>query len=267
MQKVVYIDSIFFVNFMMDMMLLYLTGKTICGKISFRRLLLGSLIGAGGYCLILCLSFFFCREELILGMFPLAFLMVKAGCRVTGVKGVLRGVGYVFTYAFLIGGVMLFLLKQFPFLRKNRESILVILAAGCFGFFLCRELLIHIKRKKQNVFYRVFLNGDERELQILGLIDTGNGLTDPVSGQPVAIMEETVWNEMQKEKRPEKYKVIPFHSIGKKRGILEGYEVERIEIECESEKKELTNVTIAVFQGKLSVKGDYQIILPPQWSF
>ena len=113
----------------------------------------------------------------------------------------------------------------------------------------------------------MFLNGDERELQILGLIDTGNGLTDPVSGQPVAIMEETVWNEMQKEKRPEKYKVIPFHSIGKKRGILEGYEVERIEIECESEKKELTNVTIAVFQGKLSVKGDYQIILPPQWSF
>lgn len=267
MQKVVYIDSIFFINFMMDMMLLYLTGKTIHGEVSFQKLCFGSLIGAGGYCIALCFSFHFAYAELILEMFPIAFLMVKVGCKVTGVKKVLRGMGYMFTYAFLIGGVVLFLLRRFPFFKRYHENVLVVLSAGCFGFFLCRELLLYLKRKKQNVFCRVILNGDERKLQIMGLIDTGNGLIDPINGQPVAVMEEAVWHEMEKEKRPEKYKVIPFHSIGKKRGILEGYEVEKIEIECESEKKELTNVTIAVFRGKLSVKGDYQIILPPQWSF
>ena len=68
---------------------------------------------------------------------------------------------------------------------------------------------------------------------------------------------------MEQEKRPEKMRVIPFHSIGKENGILEGYEVDKIEIEYNAEKRELNKVMIAVFQGKLSSKGEYQMILPP----
>ena len=116
-----------------------------------------------------------------------------------------------------------------------------------------------------NHFCRIELPGDKGEIEVIGLVDTGNGLKDPVSGKEVAILEEKVWRNMRESICPEKYKVIPFHSIGKERGILEGYEVDRIRLMEETGCRELHNVIIAVFQGDISVKGDYQMILPPQW--
>ncbi len=267
MQNVIYIDSIFFMNIVMDFFLLKLTVKTLKKTATFKRLFAGSLIGALGYCLVLCLPTSFYFTKTVGTMLPLALLMVKTGCRTKGVKELLYAAGYLFTYAFLIGGFMLFLMKQIPFFRVHCDSILVVLLAGYAGFLLCANGIRSYRKKKQNPFCKVRIWGEESPVCVYGLIDTGNGLTEPISGKPVAILESEVWSKMEKAKRPEKFKVIPFHSIGKESGILEGYEVKKIEIEYEMGRKELTDVLIAVFQGKLSVKGDYQMILPPHWSF
>ena len=104
---------------------------------------------------------------------------------------------------------------------------------------------------------------DEGTMEIKALIDTGNGLVDPVSKKPVAILDEEVWSYMQKWKRPEKYKAIPYHSIGKDRGLLEGYMVDFMEVIGKTEKKQYKDVIIAVFEGKVSGRGEYQMILPP----
>ena len=62
----------------------------------------------------------------------------------------------------------------------------------------------------------------------------------------------------------ERYKLIPYHSIGRKNGMLEGYEVDQVEIWGIEEKKQLEHVIIAVCREELSGTGSYQMILPPE---
>lgn len=264
MKRTIYIDSIFLCNLIMDLLLLFLTAKTLKKSTAFLKTLAGSLLGAAGYCLILCLPGRY-PIKVLFGLLPVTALMIKAGCGTKGLKELLYGMGYLFTYAFLLGGFMLCLLKNIPFLREREASAWMIAATGTLGFFLCISGIYGYRRRKENHFCRIGLPGDKGEIEVLGLVDTGNGLRDPVSGKEVAVLEEKVWRNMRKSIRPEKYKVIPFHSIGKERGTLEGYEVERIRLMEETGCRELHNVVIAVMRGEISVKGDYQMILPPQW--
>ena len=264
MHRTIYIDSIFLSNFIMDLLLLFLTARTLKKSTTFLKILTGSLLGAAGYCLTLCLPGRY-RIKVLLGFLPVTALMIKAGCGTKGLKELLYGMGYLFSFAFWLGGFMLFLIRKIPFLKEREAPGFMILSTGILGFSICMFGIFKYRKKKQNHFCRVILPGDKGEIEVIGLVDTGNGLRDPVSGKEVAILEEKVWRDMQKCIRPEKYKVIPFHSIGKEKGILEGYAVDRIRLMEETGCRELENVVITVFQGDISVKGDYQMILPPQW--
>lgn len=266
MLRSIYIDSVFLNNFVMDLFLITLTAKTLKKTAAFLRITAGSLLGAAGYCLILCLPGISYFLKVIFGMIPVAVGMIKLGCRTKGLKELLYGLGYLFTYSFLTGGFMLFLIRRIPFLKLHEDAFILILLIGYVSFSFCIWGLNRYKRNRQNHFCRVELDGDDESILVCGLIDTGNGLTEPVSGKPVAILEEEIWKKMSHLKKPEKYRIIPYHSIGKTNGILEGYEIEKIRIEYEMGTRELTHVLIAVFNGKLSVKGEYQIILPPQWA-
>lgn len=264
MQRVVYIDGIFMMNLIMDFFLLSLTAGILKKTATFLRTLTGSLIGSVGYCLALCLVDLPYYMMVLFFMIPTAMIMVKVGCRTKGVKEVLYGTGYLFTYAFLMGGALLFLRNRLAVFGTNSMIFTVFL--GYLGFLVCRRGIQKYAAARENHFCRVIIPGDESHLLICGLIDTGNGLREPVSGRPVAILEKEIWNKMKRWKRPEKFRIIPFHSIGKARGTLEGYEVDHIRIEYENGSKELHGVLIAVFDGRLSSKGRYQMLLPPEWN-
>ena len=66
--------------------------------------------------------------------------------------------------------------------------------------------------------------------------------------------------------KPEKFKMIPYHSIGKENGMLEGYEVGAMEVKGDTGEKQFDKVIIAIFKGKISQKGGYEMILPPELS-
>jgi stage II sporulation protein GA (sporulation sigma-E factor processing peptidase) len=265
LQKVIYIDGIFLENLVMDLLLVRLTALTLKKTSAFTRILAGSLLGAGGYCLILCLPGISYPIKVIFGMVPVAMGMIRLGCRTRGIRELLYGTGCLFVYSFLLGGFILFLTNRLllPGIREN--SLLAVLAAGILGAEICMWGIKKYHGQRENHFCEVELWGDGEMVRVHGLVDTGNGLVDPISGKAAAILEEEVWNKIENAKKPEKYKIIPFHSIGKRNGILEGYEVERVRIRYGMTVKELTHVTIALSGGKLSAKGKYQMILPPEW--
>lgn len=262
MLTTIYIDSIFLMNLILDMNLLMLTVKTLKKTATFLRVFAAGLIGSTGYCLSLCLPGGFYLTKAACIIVPSIFLMVKTGCKTRGIRELFYATGYLYTYAFLLGGATLFLTSRIPLLKARRESVLLVTLIGSFVCFLCVRFISIRKKQAENHFCTVRLGADG-EICVCGLLDTGNGLTEPISGKPVAILESEIWKQMEQEKRPEKMRVIPFHSIGKENGILEGYEVDKIEIEYNADKRELNKVMIAVFQGKLSSKGEYQMILPP----
>lgn len=265
MEKVIYIDSIFLLNLAMDLLLLKLTAETLKKTATFLRLLSGALLGAGGYCIWLCIPGVSYPVKVFMGMMPLGMGMIKLVCKTRGMKELLYGTGYLFTYACFLGGFLLFLFRRIPVLARHRDSLTLIALGGFIGtFIVCRE----VKRKKrqmENHFCRVELWGDEGIISLIALVDTGNGLVEPFSKRPVAVLEEEIWEKMNCWKRQEKYRLIPFHSIGKEHGVLESYEVEHIQLYEETGQRQLPYGLIAVFKGKLSAEGEYQMLLPPEW--
>lgn len=263
LQGTIYIDSVFLLNLVMDLYLLTLTVKALGKTATYPRIFAGSIAGAAGYCIILCLPGVGYMLKVLLGMIPVGMAMIKVTCRTRGLKELLQGLGCLYVLSFCMGGIILFLKGK---LAQNGDLAVVIAGMGFAGFVFCRKVIDIWQKKQKNHFCRVNIPGDEGTLTIAALVDTGNGLTEPVSGKPVAILNAEEWKNLKQWMRPEKYKLIPYHSIGKDSGMLEGYEIEAMEVDGAMGKKRFEKVIIAIFQGRVSQKGGYQMILPPELS-
>lgn len=266
LQGTIYIDSIFLLNLVMDLYLLTLTVKVLGKTATYPRIFAGSAAGAAGYCIILCLPGISYMLKVLLGMIPVGMLMIKIACRTKGFKELLRALGYLYILSFLMGGFIIFLKGKSRWLTEHGDGAAVIAGIGFAGFVIGRKLISLYRKRQENHFCQVSIPGDEGTLTIVALIDTGNGLVEPVSQKPVAILDADEWKNLRRWMKPEKYKVIPYHSIGKDSGMLEGYEIDTMEINGSMGKKQFEKVIIAVFKGKVSRKGSYQMILPPELS-
>ena len=266
LQGTIYIDSIFLLNLVMDLYLLLLTVKMLGKTATYSRIFAGSVVGAAGYCIILCLPGISYMLKVLFGMIPVGMLMIKIVCRTKGIKELFHALGYLYVLSFLMGGFITFLKGKSRALQEHGDSAAVLAGIGFVGFVIFRNLIKAYRKKKENHFCKVNIPGDEGVLTIAALVDTGNGLTDPVSQKPVAILDADEWKNLKRWMKPEKYKIIPYHSIGKDSGMLEGYEIDTMEVNGSMGRKQFEKVIIAVFKGKVSRKGSYQMILPPELS-
>ena len=103
--------------------------------------------------------------------------------------------------------------------------------------------------------------GNEK-YQIKGMIDTGNGLRDPISGAPVNILDRYTARKLFGEETLKDVRYIPYQSIGKKAGVLPAIQFERMcilkDTECWVEKP-----LIAISEEAISKGGEYEMILNP----
>ena len=130
--------------------------------------------------------------------------------------------------------------------------------------------------------YDVDLTIDKACIHTRGLVDTGNCLFDPITGKPVIVIElklikecitTNLYEDLRKVIKLEngsyqisnenvtKIRLIPFQSIGKKRGILPAIVLDEIDIYKESQQYNNRRVIAAVYDDTLSQKNEYQIIL------
>ncbi len=122
-------------------------------------------------------------------------------------------------------------------------------------------ILAYRKWAEVKQIYKVTLTEQGEHAVYRALFDTGNLLTDPVTGKPVSVVEETEETKKWLEKYPEKYKIIPYRSVGNEHGLLEGLVVDEMIIQKEKEQVVKKGAVIALYKGKLSKNGDFQMIL------
>ena len=122
-------------------------------------------------------------------------------------------------------------------------------------------ILAYRKWAEVKQIYKVTLTEQGEHAIYRALFDTGNLLTDPVTGKPVSVVEETEETKKWLEKYPEKYKIIPYRSVGNEHGLLEGLVVDEMIIQKEKEQVVKKGAVIALYKGKLSKNGDFQMIL------
>ena len=76
-------------------------------------------------------------------------------------------------------------------------------------------------------------------------------MIEPFSGKSVSIVDRAVFDRLWGQER-DTFRAIPYHSIGKRRGILEGYLLPELELETEGMVYRFTQVYIAVSNEEIS---------------
>ena len=110
---------------------------------------------------------------------------------------------------------------------------------------------------------KTVLEFGDRKLFATALMDTGNKLYDPFYHKPVILVDEKMIGEMLtycKEKCPEKLHFIPFHSVGKENGLLEGITFDYVNIRWQNKQMKFKNVIAASTKESLYKGKEYQVI-------
>ena len=135
---------------------------------------------------------------------------------------------------------------------------------------IIRLLLRYFVITKQKLYYPVVLYCDGVEYPMKALVDTGNGLIEPISKKAVSLVGkdyfERQWEKEGERKgfQPVRFRVIPYHAVGTPNGILHGYEMDRLIIFTGDRKVEILKPMIGISENAVGNRGTYQMILQPQ---
>ena len=245
-----YVDSLFLINFTMNLYLLMLVDHSTLSSAVPWRLLVGALFGAGSYLLLFVIGMAL-PWKLLLGA-AAALLMLPITFSVRGLRSFLKLTEKMLFFSFSMGGVLLLLIRCFRFAEGVLTSASGLMAAG--GIFLLFWRRFHAQTRQENAVCQVTLAREGVSVKIAALIDSGNALVEPISGKPVSIVEEKVFRSLWGS-GGQGYRAIPYHSIGKRHGILEGYLLPELWVETDGVRKVVHDVYVAVSPEEISSAG------------
>ncbi len=253
-----YLDSLFIINFMMNYIILFLTGKIANHRFSIviklRKYLIGSLTTTLLYLCIIGISAL--RNNF---NFLFAVIIIAIGVIVTfrpkKIKTFLTYLLFTHVVAFSVGGIsfgLFYYTKAGAFIGNtveattNNLSFKLLLAATSFAYVVIKITVAYVEKTKLS--RQIILNTKieiEGPLEVPMLVDTGNTLVDPLSKLPVVIV---YYKTLDKILNPSlfrlyennedvmstafdisdelscKLKIIPFKSVGCASGIILGIE-------------------------------------------
>ena len=195
----IYIDIVFMANFLMDYVLL----RLVLMVLHYRRkrfwCVLGAILGA----------VFSCIYVILPGIVPGALLqavgaviMLRTGCGIRKKSLLAEAAVFLYTAAFFCGGLWRVLTGGGHCAAGEFPVLLTATYAGLTAFIKIWELR---SIRKRNIYpVTLFYQGKKQETY--GFCDTGNLLSDPLSGQPVSVVEEKLLQTVLSEELTEKLK-------------------------------------------------------------
>lgn len=260
---IINVEKLFLINFVMNMYFQTLVLRSMKRTATRFRVICISGAGAGLFCFLLLIPGIPVIIRRFMGPVIIQMVMMAAVFRAKDICILLQGSGYMFMYAFAFGGIMKFLFQSVPFLHSRQEESWVVLGTGIVGYYALSWWIEQMKRVRNNHYYEVRLLGYGNEITLKALSDTGNSLKEPISGKPVSMVEEGLLEQLTDIKLPERFRVIPYHSVGRNNGIMEGYEIPEMIIEGDKENIRYKKVIVGISKTRLSSNGKYQMILHP----
>ncbi len=252
-----YVDSLFLINFGMNLYLLLLVNQSLFRTATRRRLIQGALMGAI-CCLVVLAGGVDLRLRMVIGAMLGSVVMIVYTFQVRSMQAFLKVAEKFVIYSVLMGGGMMLLTQNIPWLQNRLGSIWGVLGMGALLYMVagyCME-----RRAKSNYQCMVTLIGPKSRLKVRTLVDSGNSLVEPISGKPVSIVDRNVFESLWEEE-PYLYRAIPYHSVGKTRGILKGYLLPEMRIETAGITKVCKDVYIAVCEDYITA--EEKMILNP----
>lgn len=252
-----YIDVLFLVNFMMDYILLQVTGRILKCTATHGRICLGAAAGALLTCIIIAVPIPYAFIKFILFHCFVNIVMLKTGLKLRLDRTFLKACIVLYISGFLVGGVFSYLHQ---YVRTG--SLFFALAVASYYIVLGIWNLLAYLAKVKHAKCEAVLYKDARSCRVEALVDTGNCLKDAITGKPVSIVDQSVVEELCGAALPEGFRYIPYHSVGKEEGVMPLVTLDRMCV-CQGGERWIEKPLVAVCDGRAASDGSYKLILSP----
>ena len=160
----------------------------------------------------------------------------------------------------------------------------IALMGGIVGFVIVTIAFKIIKGKisKKDIFCQITIRIEEQSKTLIAMLDTGNQLKEPLTGAPVVIVEKEELKELipeqiianskeiiegnieeitQIEKFKNRFRVLPFNSIGKTNGLLLGIKADKVTVKYDTQEITLNNIILGIYDENLSKNNNYHALI------
>lgn len=281
----IYVDIVLLENLCMNYIILFGTAYIIKIKVKHIRILLASLIGAV-YAVLAYAEVFPIYANLITKII-LSICMTYIAFNPKKLKGLIKELILFYLVSFALGGcafALLYIVRPQDIFMKNGVYIgtyplKIALLGGITGFVITYVAIKIVKTRitKNEIIYKAIIKIEEQEIEINVLLDTGNMLKDPISGDAVIMVEKNklykiLPNEMldntnkflggefenaESLEYRKRIRFIPFTSVGKQNGMLLGIKPDLVKIITDVDEIVNEKTIIGVYEKTFSKYGKY----------
>ena len=264
-----YIDVLFLENLMMDSLLLLSVRKIQKLPVGYFRIFAGAMAGAVLTCVIVVLNIPVVLKYIISYVF-ITVIMISVGLNQRNIFMILRSVVLLYVIAVLYGGILYFL-------RPYVRNISLFYGTAVITYFMVNlfwKILSGTTKQHKNVC-KVTIYTAKGTFQLQALEDTGNGLTDPITGDPVCVVDRETANhilglqsniydigEWKAELQPEeKFRYITCRTVAGE-SLMPVVRIRKMIVYTE-QKREILKPLIGICAEPVSERHLYQMILNP----
>ena len=225
----VYLDLIFFINFMFDLLLL-MTVSIECKIFSKkRRLVFASFLGSlSTFLLFLPLN----NLSLFLFKVIVSIVMIFTGFKITSKELFINLMKSLYGNSIILGGLIYFLNNQFSYEQRGfifihdgtSINLIIILISSPIIFYLYHKIYWE-EKKKRELLHKVSIKCKNEIINTLGFLDTGNNIKDPYKKRGILLIS------------PKEFKLdleeailVPFKTVDNK-GLLRCIEIDKLIID------------------------------------
>ena len=271
MEQDIYLDVYFSFNFLMDFFVLFLTGIIIKNNKKIYRTIVSAIIGAT-YATIVIITEGMEIFQKNIGIFQkgigedltkllkivltyvvIVYVMELIAYGKYNTVTMTRNIIIIYIITFILSGAVN------AYYWENRVDGINVTKTILLVFFIEIFLVVLVKRSQKDVsitsLYQVTLLVDGNRINVIGLADTGNSLTEPITGKPVSVIQAE-----ELKKIPDKILLVPYNSVGKERGLMRAFVADNMIVNGRTVEKPI----IGIHKGSFGGNNRYQLILHPK---
>lgn len=277
---VYYIEYVFAENFLIDFILLFVTGKLIKSVIVYKRVIAASLIGAFYVILTAYIGKDFMTYFIV--KFSVSVLMVMVAF---DTKGILPNIRVILCF-YITSLIMVGIITALYYLTYDRLTVNAIVLSLFLGYAALHFFFKEVKARidKSNYMRTVIINMGNLSVTLKAFIDTGNELTDPMTGKPVIVVsieslknilseelycnilkfysnKESNYESLLSENNNYNLKIIRYNTISSKGEMMVIVTPDNIEVEGNGRHILTADAVIGISLKKISQKEDYDALL------
>ncbi len=293
---VVYLDKLFVGNLLVNWLLIWTAGRLSQVRVKQCRVLLSACLGS-----LYSLAYFYTGAEYLfsfLAKVAASLIMVAAAFAPLPPRRFVLCLSFFYLVSFAAGGMVIgfshFISRAGAFeqisgfiaiVNRHLWPGLIFVVAVLWAGAVLLPRYFRSRRRMEPAKMPMTIYFEGRGVAVRGLLDTGNSLCDPVSGEPVVVVEHSVIRDVLPEPMREaadcagdaivviermmgtpwfgRLRLIPFRSLGSDRGMLLGIRPDRIEFILDNRVRRVEKVVVGIHGRRLDPGEEYNAIINP----